>query len=75
MRLPDQQHDHPLLSVPASIAEATWDGWQCLGQALHRHPCQPAADRRQLIVHILGWLAGNALLVSLLYLLYRFSRF
>ncbi|MBA4708988.1 hypothetical protein [Aquitalea aquatica] len=75
MHTRDPQQDHRLLSLPADIAEATWSGWQCIAHTLHRQRCEPARDQHSQWRHILGWLAGNLLLVALLYLLYRFSRF
>lgn len=75
MHTSDPQQNRKLLSLPADIAEATWNGWQCIAHTLHRQRCEPAASRRSQLLHLLGWLAGNVLLVGLLYLLYRFSRF
>lgn len=75
MHTRDPQQDNRLLSLPANIAEATWNGWQCIAHTLHRQRCEPATDQQSQWRHILGWLAGNLLLVALLYLLYRFSRF
>ncbi|BBF83885.1 hypothetical protein DLM_0203 [Aquitalea magnusonii] len=71
----DSRHDRKLLSLPAEIAEATWTGWQCIAHTLHHQRCEPASDRRSQLLHLLRWLAGNLLLVGLLYLLYRYSRF
>ncbi|WP_287881477.1 hypothetical protein [Aquitalea sp.] len=75
MHTSDSRHDSKLLSLPADIAEATWNGWQCIAHTLHRQRCEPATSRRSQLLHLLGWLAGNLLLVGLLYLLYRYSRF
>lgn len=75
MHTSDPRPDSKLLSLPADIAEATWSGWQCIAHALHRQRCESATDRRSQLLHLLGWLAGNLLLVGLLYLLYRYSRF
>ncbi|WP_199101999.1 hypothetical protein [Aquitalea sp. ASV11] len=75
MHTSNPRHDKNLLSLPADIAEATWSGWQCIANTLHRQRCESADDRPAGLRHMLGWLAGNLVLVGLLYLLYRFSRF
>ncbi|WP_293761210.1 hypothetical protein [uncultured Aquitalea sp.] len=65
----------PLLALPEQIANSTVDGWSCLNRALHRRPCPLPANRLGFLRHVISWLLGNAFLVALLYLLYRYSRY
>lgn len=67
--------DKSLLTLPADIAESTWSGWQCIANTLHRQRCEAPDTQSARWRHLLRWLAGNLVLVGLLYLLYRFSRF
>ncbi|QBJ77305.1 hypothetical protein [Aquitalea sp. USM4] len=75
MHTSNPHHAKNLLSLPADIAESTWSGWQCIANTLHRQRCEALGTQSARWRHLLRWLAGNLVLVGLLYLLYRFSRF
>lgn len=75
MHTSNPHHAKNLLSLPADIAESTWSGWQCIVNTLHRQRCEAPDTQSARWRHLLRWLAGNLVLVGLLYLLYRFSRF
>ena len=75
MHTNDPRQANRLLSLPADIAEATWNGWQCIAQTLHHQRCEQPPTSGHWLRHAISWLIGNLVLVALLYFLYRFTRF